>query len=350
MARNIYGEASPEEQEALHQFLSEHPQLQQRYELMKSLIHHINDTTHSKGAAGLSERAAALIAGRQASVRTAVPKSKTVVRNYLVYGTAIAALFLVYLGMRGERHQSPASAGSNQLRPALIVQNGNRRQLLLPDGSKVWLNGGSKLYYVTNFKGATREVRLEGEGFFDVNKISNKPFIVHAGAIDIKVLGTAFNVKAYPDENAVTTALYRGLISITKHDGAKGFQPILLYPNQKLVIPGNIISGDSVTAPSPLNAVKIEALDSTKPETERLETAWVYNRLEFRGEDFITLARKMEHWYNVSIHFRDEKVKHLSFYGSFEKETIEQAMHALQTANAFNYTIEKNDISISSIN
>ncbi len=351
IARTIYGEASPEEQETLRRVLDEDPQLQQQYELIKSLIHHTADPIPAAGDAALSDSAAILIKREQDLVQTAASERKATIRKCLAYGTAVAALFLIYLGVHESRSPSTEMSGNQlQIKAALIAQNGSRKQMLLPDGSKVWLNGGSKLYYVTDFKGATREVRLEGEGFFDITKVNHKPFIVHAGALAIKVLGTAFNVKAYPDESAITTALYRGLISITKQDGAKNFQPILLYPNQKLVIPSKAVVREGEEEPSPPDAVKIEALDSTKSEKDRLETAWVYDRLEFRGEDFVTIAQKMEHWYNIRIRFLDEKVKHLSFYGSFEKETIEQAMHALQTANAFNYTIGNNELLISSSN
>jgi ferric-dicitrate binding protein FerR (iron transport regulator) len=92
-------------------------------------------------------------------------------------------------------------------------------------------------------------------------------------------------------------------------------------------------------------------IDSTKSESERFETAWLYSRLEFRGSNFEDLAHKLERWYNVTIVFTDEKVKNLNFYGSFEKENVEQAFKALQVAvPVFDYKIENQQVMVSGVN
>jgi transmembrane sensor len=93
----------------------------------------------------------------------------------------------------------------------------------------------------------------------------------------------------------------------------------------------------------------ISHIDSTKKENERIETAWVYSRLEFRGDKFSALAQKLQRWYNVTINFTDDKVKELEFNGSFEKETVEQAFAALKVANSlFTYKIENHEIFVGS--
>src|SRR5690606_8137812 len=104
--------------------------------------------------------------------------------------------------------------------------------------------------------------------------------------------------------------------------------------------PASIISG---------NGFIIAPIDSTKKEEERFETAWLYSRLEFRGDSFEELAFKLERWYNVNIRFADENVKQLNFNGSFEKESVAEAFAALQTALPyFTYKIENNDITVKS--
>lgn len=151
------------------------------------------------------------------------------------------------------------------------------------------------------------------------------------------------------DENVETT-LYRGLVNVSKSDD-NSFQPILLYPNQKLILPRATHSKAEtakVAAASEKNSIIIKQIDSTKAEPLRIETAWIYNRLEFRGDDFATLAAKLERWYNVKINFADTQVQKLNFNGSFEKETVEQALKALKTANSFNYKMNNNEILISS--
>ena len=97
-----------------------------------------------------------------------------------------------------------------------------------------------------------------------------------------------------------------------------------------------------------LQALPLHLLTVPKKESERIETAWVYSRLEFRGDSFEGLAKKLERWYNVTIVFKDEKVKELNFNGSFEKETVEQAFNYLQETILFNYKIRNNEISVSS--
>ncbi|HLG40124.1 MAG TPA: DUF4974 domain-containing protein, partial [Chitinophagaceae bacterium] len=92
----------------------------------------------------------------------------------------------------------------------------------------------------------------------------------------------------------------------------------------------------------------IAHIDSTKKENERIETAWVYNRLEFRGDNFEELARKLERWYNVTIVFTDEKVKQLTVRGSFEKETVEQAFVALKEGFPINFKINNHEIFVGS--
>ena len=106
---------------------------------------------------------------------------------------------------------------SRQKAEKLLSTKGSRSRSLLPDGTTVWLNAGSKLYYENDFNG-TREVRLEGEAFFDVVKQTDRPFIVHTSGIDIKVLGTAFNVKSYPEDKTVETTLYRGLVQVFRQE------------------------------------------------------------------------------------------------------------------------------------
>jgi transmembrane sensor len=159
------------------------------------------------------------------------------------------------------------------------------------------------------------------------------------------VLGTAFNVKSYPEDKTVETTLYRGSVKVFRHEESEK-QAFHLKPNEKLTllkeaatVPENL--SQTTTTLSPDKAIPaiptIAHIDSTKKENERIETAWVYNRLEFRGDNFEELAKKLERWYNVRVVFTDEKVKQLTVDGSFEKETVEQAFVALKTGFPITY-------------
>lgn len=346
LAKSIFNECNAAEEEVLQQLLQSRPELQQQYDLLLHTLknhHTAKDENNDVKARQIIAKANSLSKQRQTSVIVKMKRSKA-------FWTAAAVLLIFCSVWLYETYNHPAKKIEKM---ALATKNGTRNHMVLPDGSTVWLNAGSKLYYVNNFRTGTREVRLEGEGYFDIMKDTAKPFIVHANNINIKVLGTAFNVRAYTEDKSVVTTLYRGLVNITKSDD-NSFQPIMLYPNQKIILPKeNILASDeTVKTTTPVNALKksiiIKQIDSAKIETKRIETAWMFNRLEFRGDDFTMLASKLEHWYDVKIIFEDENVKALSFNGSFEKETIQQAMHALQIANSFTYKIKNNEVFISS--
>ena len=218
----------------------------------------------------------------------------------------------------------------------------------MPDGSVVFLNSGSSIKY-SNFNENSREVWLSGEAFFDVAKLANaSPFFVHASGVTIKVLGTAFNIKSYADDNTVETVLFRGLIEVTGVNNTAS-KPLYLHPKQKLVIDIAPQKNEAVTTDTSAGKhIHIYQLPGSDSVDNTLETAWMFNRLQFRTQTFKELAPKLERWYNVKISFEDNDVKQLVFSGSFENETIDDAIAALKAASPFNYTIENNEIFIRS--
>ncbi len=251
-----------------------------------------------------------------------------------------------------QRHNSRLT---EQPKPdGIVTQKGSRSQNILPDGTTVWLNGDSKLHYDNDFSGATREVTLEGEAFFDVVKEADRPFIVHTSGIDIKVLGTAFNVKSYPEDKNVETTLYRGSVEVFRHTESSK-NAIKLAPNQKVSIakqaanvPLEVSEGKRPVIKEISRRPIITPIDSTKIESERIETAWVYDQLKFDVVPFEDVAKKLERWFNVTITFSDEKVKKLNVYGSFEDETVEQTFNALKEAFKINYKIINHEVFVES--
>lgn len=235
----------------------------------------------------------------------------------------------------------------------IATKYGSKTSVTLPDGTKVWINAGSKLSYDNDFGNALREVNLIGEAFFDVTHNAEKPFIIHTSKMDIRVLGTEFNVRCYPDEEKIETSLIRGRIEVTLKN--KPDEKIYLKPNEKLIL----INDDIVEAPKlpehqerePAKAtlseeVSIKHLTYQPADSLVVETCWVENRLAFMGESFEDVAKKMEKWYGVNITITDEKLKQTHLTGSFEGETIDQALKALQITTAFNYTKNQNTIII----
>jgi ferric-dicitrate binding protein FerR (iron transport regulator) len=215
--------------------------------------------------------------------------------------------------------------------------------LELPDGTQVWLNGNSKLTMCDGPAGSnSREVYLSGEAFFDVAKNDKIPFRIHAGVIDITVLGTAFNVKAYPGEKNVETALVRGLIEITTHHDPD--RKIILKPNEKIIIPTD--TGASVGREVQPVASSIYAITALHPGKLLPDTVWMQRKLEFDNEPFWELAPKMEVWFDIRIRFGNESIRNKRFSGVIEKETLEETLKDMRLSAPFTYTIKGNELLI----
>jgi transmembrane sensor len=360
MARVLNSEASSAEQAELFEQFAQNPHLQQQYELLKRVWKEKEDERRDEEQA----KQYILKIINKAETKIDSDLQETVTRHRrrrrVITISSFALIMIItatwwFMGGSPPARELPVALVKNEAvvvakEASLVAPRGSRISSILPDGSMIWLNAGSKLYFENDFKGSTREVRLEGEGYFDIVKKQGQPFIVHTSSGDVHVLGTAFNVKAYPEDGVMETTLYRGLVEVSlKKNNSTG--PISLKPNEKLVIQQGgyaIVEQNDKPVITARPDIIITRIDSTKKENEQFETAWRYSRLEFRGDNFETLARKMERWYNVEIAFKDEQIKSLSFDGSFEKETIEEAFAALNEVGVFHYEINKNEILISS--
>ncbi len=227
------------------------------------------------------------------------------------------------------------------------TRQGSKSKIQLPDGSVVWLNAGSKLTYNKEYGQQIREVTLTGEGYFDVMKNKEKPFIIHTSNINIKVLGTAFNVKAYPEDKQTETSLIRGSIEVTIKN--RPDNKIILSPNEKLIVENEFFikkeaeKNDSKYAQP---AISINKLKHNPVDSAVAETQWIDNKLVFNDESFAELAIRMERWYDVDIEISDPLLLQKRMTGNFEKETIEQAVEALKLMIPFKHEQTGNKIII----
>ncbi|MGZ3922291.1 MAG: FecR family protein [Flavisolibacter sp.] len=242
---------------------------------------------------------------------------------------------------RRDAFRKPLYPGTRNTHSEISSPLGSKTKLVLPDGTRVWLNAGSKLTYNEQFGITNRSTSLTGEAFFDVIKNAT-PFTIRANKIQIKVLGTAFNVKAYPDEKTTETSLLRGKVEVTL-DRRPG-ETVILKPNEKL-----IVSNEEVT--------KMAGVQKRRPmviigelthvnDTTIVETSWVHNELIFQDEAFIEVARQMERWYGVNIEFNDQKLAKERLSGTFTTETIQDALNALQYSTRFHYSVKGNLVTI----
>ena len=225
------------------------------------------------------------------------------------------------------------------------VSLGSKSKIKLPDGSVVKLNSGSKLTYPSFFNDKMRQVYLEGEAYFEVKADSSMPFFVNTSDITVKVTGTSFNLKSYPESNTIVTTLVSGSLEIS-HKSAK---PITLKPNQKAIY---IKDQHKLTLderkelnfePGQMKVPKLSLKDQI--DTRPL-TAWKDGKLIFTNEKFEDLAIRLERWYNVKIIIKSQKLRNERFTGKFENETTEQVLNALMIAEPFEYTMNKNIITI----
>ena len=275
-------------------------------------------------------------------------------RRMIIFLRSMAALLALGIALsvtyylKGYNQQRFTLADLQQKKTPSRVKS----KIYLSDGSVVTLNSETTLKYPPSFTGPTREVYLNGEAFFDVAKDHKHPFIVHAGKMSIRVVGTAFNVKSYKNDIASETTLIRGSIEVTLAD--RPSDRIILKPNEKLILKSttfkrhtinrNLVAQTPDTAKTSYALTNLTYLKSN--DTTVVETSWVNNRLTFKDEDFTEIANKMERWYGIKIKFKNTDTKDYRFTGVFEKENVLQALKALQMIEPFSYKYKNETIYI----
>jgi transmembrane sensor len=242
------------------------------------------------------------------------------------------------------------TSNSTPLKTTIIIAGrGMRKEFKLPDGTQVWLNAESELRYSANlFKNGKREVSLSGEAFFDVSHDKHHPFVVRTDKYAIKVLGTAFNVNAYPDNEKSTTTLIRGSIELLINSIAD--QKITLCPSERLALTIHNAVNDKKQKVRTLEDVTLK-LDHITPlkigRNEYVpETSWKEDKLVFQNETLEELLPKLERWFNVRIKVENQKALTYQFTGIFTNESIGQALAAMKIIKRFNYSCHDNYIAI----
>lgn len=195
---------------------------------------------------------------------------------------------------------------------------GMRSSLTLPDGTKVWLNAGSKLSYPVLFSDKFREVRLSGEAFFEVEKNKRWPFIVSAGNMNVIVTGTTFNCNAYPENNQIQTVLVEGRVTVINASATETEE----------MDPGELASFNK------------DNQQITKKRTD-LEKyiAWKSGKLMFRDDSMSTVVEKLQRWYNVKIVIEDKEISDYIYTATFIDESLDQVLKMLSLSAPIRYTV-----------
>lgn len=236
---------------------------------------------------------------------------------YTLSGIAASVLLMVVLSVTGvfDREQD--------ISVSLTADYGNRSEIALPDGSVVKLNSGSDITYVYNSKKKIREVRFQGEGYFDVSK-SESPFIVKmASGVEVKVLGTSFNLKAYAEDPTIQASLIEGHIELE-------------HQNNKLVMK----AGEMAEFDKRTNRLKQMEGDLSH------SYGWLKNKLYMDDMSLADVCKYLERWYNVDITVQGDLGEQIRYNGVIQEDTIAEVMEALSKLSNITYHVKGKHISI----
>jgi transmembrane sensor len=355
LAKKLADEASPDEVGELERLLKDSPDLHYPTQT-------VSDLWNSSGKP--DEEDPELAFGRHVERMkdqdiefAPIEASRRTRRRTLFLSLSLTGFIGLVIAITWSTHRPSHSEPAPIVRQAAIpgneinTANGSRTHLTLPDGTRVWLNASSRLSYATDFNVSAREVSLTGEAFFDVTRNPQKPFLIHTAKIEIKVLGTSFDVKSYPSDKTTETLLIRGSIEVALK--GKSHEKFILRPNEKLIVTGedSVLRRQPHIQPGTAIASEDSHITIQPPTYERntgtiVETSWINDKLEFQDEKFSELALKMERWYGVTIRFADPSLEELRLTGTFRDETIREALDAMRLTAPFSYTIDENQITI----
>lgn len=202
----------------------------------------------------------------------------------------------------------------------LIVPRGGQYRIILADSSVIVVNSESELEFPSQFNKTERRIKMVGEGYFEIAKHKNKPFIVQSREQEVTVLGTKFNIEAYPKDKYITTTLLEGKVSVS----AKKEQ-IILKPGEQSVFDGEKIR---------ISNAKIAS-----------NTSWKDNLFTFESVPLGNIMQKLARWYHIEVIFENKELAHIQFTGSISKyQDIDQVLHLLEMTDKVKFVIEHQTI------
>ena len=271
----------------------------------------INDTAGIDVERSLRQFKRRMHAGRRISLRRIAVRA------------AAAAVILLAGGV------TTVSLSKRLAQPLTVITHlGERSQVVLPDGTKVWLNSASSVEYVAPFFSRERRVKMDGEAYFEVQHDAQAPFVVSTNGLDIKVLGTRFNIRNDDNDHRITTVLLEGAVKAYASGDEKA--AVRLRPSQQLVF-------DTRTG-----AMRL----TDEPSADR-SINWIDGRFCFEHDTFAEIVAELKRYYNVDIRFMDDALRSERFSGDFRVEDgIYHIMSVLQLTYKFTYKVVGNDIEI----
>jgi transmembrane sensor len=329
ISRKLSGEATAEELEEIEKILSADADALARYELLEKYWNQHDSLNQLYVEEAFHKLAARLDLPEPETTAPEQASNKNLLRRIAAAAAAVilitgSALF-IKTGSKNEL--------SNKQTTLIEKKNskGVKSTLVLPDGSKIWLNADSKIEFPKKFAGNTREVHLSGEAFFEVVKDPSKPFIIHLANGTVRVLGTSFNIRAYDNEKIIEASVTTGKVAfIPKYgSGRKKQDTVFLTPDNKVRY----------------LYTREEAIVEATVSTE--DRAWIGGKLIFKAMSFEDIGVELERNFGKRVVFLSDTARQYRLTGSFQNNSLEEILFYLSKSKEFNYKITDAEVLIS---
>jgi transmembrane sensor len=344
LALKLSGEANQEDLAELEQLISENPDTIYYDEALQQLFDHKED------ADDIEANYKHHFLKYQQELTFAVekaPATKKFFNNKKLLAICGLLLFIpiVFLFIYNQNQKSSIIAYNR----SVVSGKKTFRRFVLPDGTKVMLNSNSQLLYNKDMNNVhIRSVKLIGEAYFDVSHDKDRPFIVNTNKISIKVLGTAFNVKSYPEDVRTEATLLRGSIelSVTNRKIAK----IILKPSEKFALTDNCTNNITPTADMPSTGLRMVVEHIIPVEVSGVEyskqLSWIDHKLVFKNQSFEQMKPELERWFGIKLEIKNQQINAYHFSGVFTNEDVRQALSSMKLIKPFNFKISNHDVTI----
>lgn len=369
LSKKLANDATPDELQDLHSILLSNPELHHQADLLTHMwsqnspdsLGHDNEAAYMRHvmkhkAEFFTEESHKIDDAESNETEESVDPS--FFRNLFSKRITLVTLVAFVIGIGSFIYFKPgkenAIASVTEEISSVATKNGNRTKLVLPDGTQVWLNAGSNLNYNNSaFNKELREVSLDGEAYFDVTKNEAKPFIIHTKKMDVRVVGTAFNVRSYNDERTAEASLIRGSIEVTLKD--RKDQKIILKPNEKISINTEdevkeikLKTGKAIPVKYNTTIPQIVVKELKPNPTYHIipEIAWTQNRLYFDDKNLEEIGPMLEKWFGKTVIIQNESLSKIRYTGNFGNETIETVLSYLKLSRTFNFKVDNDTVVI----
>ncbi len=240
------------------------------------------------------------------------------------FSRVAAVLFFPLLFLTGWYYFKAPVPPEGLSKAEIVAPRGARIHFTLPDGTQGWLNSESSLFYPLVFRGRTREVTLKGEGYFEVARNERKPFIVKTEQLAVRVLGTSFDLNAYPDDDVTEITLVSGKVEVLK---SAGRHPVIL------------------TEMNPGDQVRVRKTDlmcqKQVVEDPGCYAAWKDGKLVFRNDPMDLVVKKLGRWYNVQFYLQEKRLKDFRYHATFQYESLDEVLKLIKLTSPVDYRIIK---------